>query len=205
MPPPTATAPTSPARPRPRLRTTPSPVTPSGWTPMTTASPARTSSMRPPPRPAAVARRCRPARPARSPPVTAVPARTAARCRSSSAARRWPLPVARPSRPDAAPAPPPDRRAVLQRPHSARPGPHVTGAGGAVSGTGTLAIRLRGDADGEVRIVGAYPPPLVPAVPADLDALLARPPRVTRYGRHRRRRPRTAVAWSATSVVLAAA
>ena len=81
----------------------------------------------------------------------------------------------------------------------------MTGAGGAVSGTGTLAIRLRGDADGEVRIVGAYPPPLVPAVPADLDALLARPPRVTRYGRHRRRRPRTAVAWSATSVVLAAA
>jgi hypothetical protein len=74
-----------------------------------------------------------------------------------------------------------------------------------VSGTGTLAIRLRGDTDGEVRIVGAYPPPLVPAVPTDLDALLARPPRVTRYGRHRRRTPRTALAWSATSVVLAAA
>ena len=70
-------------------------------------------------------------------------------------------------------------------------------------GTGTLAIRLRGDADGDVRIVGAYPPPLAPAV-RDVDALLARPPRVTRYGRHRRRTPRAVLAWSATSVVLAA-
>ncbi|WP_448618230.1 class F sortase [Geodermatophilus sp. URMC 65] len=87
-----------------------------------------------------------------------------------------------------------------QRPSSARPGPHPTGAGGAAPGTGTVAIRLRDDPDGEVRIVGAYPPPLVPA---DVGALLARPPRVTRYGRHRRRRPRAARAWAATSVVLA--
>jgi sortase (surface protein transpeptidase) len=74
-----------------------------------------------------------------------------------------------------------------------------------VPGTGTLAIRLRGDADGEVRIVGAYPPPLAPAVPADVEALLARPPRVTRYGRHRRRTPRAVLVWSAASVVLATA
>ncbi|SDO46192.1 class F sortase [Geodermatophilus sp. DSM 45219] len=67
-------------------------------------------------------------------------------------------------------------------------------------GTGTLAIRLRGEADGEVRIVGAYPPPL-----DDVAALLARPPRVTRYGRHRRRTPRAVLVWSAASVVLAAA
>ncbi|MGY1680586.1 class F sortase [Geodermatophilus sp. SYSU D01176] len=86
-----------------------------------------------------------------------------------------------------------------QRPLPARPGQHPTGAGGAAPGTGTIAIRLRGDADGEVRIVGAYPPPLVPP---DVGALLTRPPRVTRYGRHRRRRPRAALAWSAASVVL---
>jgi sortase (surface protein transpeptidase) len=73
-----------------------------------------------------------------------------------------------------------------------------------VSGTGTLAIRLRGDADGCVRIVGAYPPPLAPAVPPDLEALLAHPPRVTRYST-RRRTPRAVLAWSAASVVLAAA
>jgi hypothetical protein len=90
---------------------------------------------------------------------------------------------------------------VPQRPPAARPGPHWTGAGGAAPSTGTLAIRLRDDPDGDVRIVGAYPPPLVPA---DVAALLARPPRVTRYGRHRRRRPRAARAWAATSVVLAA-
>nr|WP_209307525.1 class F sortase [Geodermatophilus sp. DF01_2] len=56
-----------------------------------------------------------------------------------------------------------------------------------------------------MRIVGTYPPPLPTAFPADVDALLARPPRVTRYGRHRRRAPRAARAWTATSVVLAAA
>ena len=92
-----------------------------------------------------------------------------------------------------------------QRQPPARPGRHPTGAGGAAPASGTVAIRLRGDADGEVRIVGAYPPPLAPAVAADVDALLARPPRVTRYGRHRRRRPRAALGWSAASVLLATA
>ena len=91
-----------------------------------------------------------------------------------------------------------------QRAPSARPGPHPTRAGGAAPSTGTLAIRLRGDADGDVRIVGAYPPPIAPSVPTDVDALLARPPQVTRYGRHRRRTPPAVLAWSATSVVLAA-
>jgi Sortase domain len=90
---------------------------------------------------------------------------------------------------------------VPQRPPSARPGPSPTGAGGATPGTGTIAIRLRDDPDGGVRIVGSYPPPLVPP---DLGTLLARPPRTTRYGRHRRRQPRAARAWAATSVVLAA-
>ncbi|SNS78699.1 Sortase family protein [Geodermatophilus pulveris] len=71
-------------------------------------------------------------------------------------------------------------------------------------GTGTLAIRLRGSADGAVRIVGAYPPPPPPPAPADVEALLARPPRVTRYGRHRQRTPRAVLAWSAASVLLAA-
>ncbi|RBY80668.1 class F sortase [Geodermatophilus sp. TF02-6] len=57
-----------------------------------------------------------------------------------------------------------------------------------------------------MRITGAYPPPLTPAVPADdVTALLARPPRVTRYGRHRRPpRPPAARAWAAASVLLAA-
>lgn len=65
-----------------------------------------------------------------------------------------------------------------------------------------------------MRIVGAYPPPLAPApttdADAELEALLARPPQVTRYGRPRRRaersaRPPAARAWAATSAVLAAA
>ena len=70
-----------------------------------------------------------------------------------------------------------------------------------------------------MRIVGVYPPP-PPAAGgrddtddtdgAELDALLARPPRVTRYGQPARRarrsaRLRAARAWAATSVVLAAA
>jgi sortase family protein len=92
---------------------------------------------------------------------------------------------------------------VPQRRLPARPGRSPTGAGGAAPASGTVAIRLRGDACGEVRIVGAYPPPLVPAVAADVDALLTRPPRITRYGRHHRRRPRAALAWSATSAILA--
>jgi sortase (surface protein transpeptidase) len=65
-----------------------------------------------------------------------------------------------------------------------------------------------------VRIVGAYPPLPPPArtwdADAELEALLARPPRVTRYGqpgRHavRSARPRAARVWAATSAVLAAA
>jgi sortase (surface protein transpeptidase) len=65
-----------------------------------------------------------------------------------------------------------------------------------------------------VRIVGAYPPPLSAARPSVTDpaieALLARPPQVTRYGRQRHRaprtaRPRAARAWAATSAVLAIA
>ncbi len=71
-------------------------------------------------------------------------------------------------------------------------------------------------AGGAVRIVAAYPPPPPPSVArasgtdAELEALLARPPRVTRYGRPRRptvrtARPRAARAWAGTSAVLAAA
>jgi sortase (surface protein transpeptidase) len=65
-----------------------------------------------------------------------------------------------------------------------------------------------------VRIVGAYPPPPPPGrasgTDAEIEALLARPPRVTRYGQPRRRtvrtaRPRAARVWAGTSAVLAAA
>jgi len=56
------------------------------------------------------------------------------------------------------------------------PGPSLTGAGGAL------------------RIVGAYPPPVPPALPPITDteaqALLARPPQVTRYERTRHRAAR---------------
>ena len=66
------------------------------------------------------------------------------------------------------------------------------------------------------RIVGPYPPPPPPPTArtsvddADIAALLARPPVVTRYGRAARRasgtaRPRAARAWTAASAVLAAA
>jgi hypothetical protein len=67
---------------------------------------------------------------------------------------------------------------------------------------------------GAVRIVGAYPPPLVSGRTTDTDvelaALLARPPVVTRYGQPGRRaarstRPVAARVWAGTSVVLAAA
>ena len=65
-----------------------------------------------------------------------------------------------------------------------------------------------------MRIVGAYPPPPPSAqassTDAELEALLARPPRITRYGQPRRRtarteRPVAARVWAGTSAVLAAA
>ena len=65
-----------------------------------------------------------------------------------------------------------------------------------------------------MRIVGEYPPPLPSAqassTDAELEALLARPPRVTRYGQPGRRaarsaRPRAARVWAGTSAALAAA
>jgi sortase (surface protein transpeptidase) len=66
-----------------------------------------------------------------------------------------------------------------------------------------------------VRIAGAYPPPLpslrtADSATAEIDALLAAPSRVTRYGRARQRptrmaRPRAAGVWAGTSAVLAAA
>ena len=65
-----------------------------------------------------------------------------------------------------------------------------------------------------MRIGGAYPPPIPPAaasgIDVQLEALLTRPPRVTRYGRSGRRaartaRPRAARVWAGTSAVLAAA
>ncbi|MGY1730136.1 class F sortase [Geodermatophilus sp. SYSU D01045] len=100
------------------------------------------------------------------------------------------------SLPGVAPARPSDLRDVRHRAPDTRPGHTVAGAGGAV------------------RIVGAYPPPLPSAqassIEAELEALLARPPRVTRYGQPSRRavrsaRPRAARVWGCTSAVLAAA
>ena len=70
------------------------------------------------------------------------------------------------------------------------------------------------EAGGVARIVGPYPPPppgaRTSAGDADIEALLARPPVVTRYGRGGRRtpgavRPHAARAWAAASAALAAA
>jgi hypothetical protein len=97
-------------------------------------------------------------------------------------------------------------------------------------------LGLRTEAGGAVRIAGPYPPPPPPPsaartpvgdadgatgiqaevqvetveIEADIEALLARPPIVTRYGTARARSlgsagPHAARAWTATSAVLAAA